>query len=292
MPSLLLGGETRRAMVFQPTSHPAADGQSPPRGQTRRGKASQPTAPPHIKSNSSSAEKAGREQFFETFRDCPIPPTELLGQLGLFLNRQTLSRILFMQELYRLMLPVHGIIAEFGVRWGQNLALFSCFRGMYEPYNYNRKIVGFDTWEGFPSVAPQDGSDAIASVGAYGVTPGYESYLENVLAYHETESPLGHLKKFELIKGDATVTLERYLHDHPETIIALAYFDFDLYEPTKKCLALIKKHLTRGSVLGFDELNWPSFPGETIALREEFGLDRYAIRRSPLNPSPSYIVID
>jgi hypothetical protein len=216
----------------------------------------------------------------------------MLTQLGLFLNRQSLSRIMFMNELYQQIVNVHGVVMEFGVRWGQNLALFSSFRGMYEPYNYNRKIIGFDTFAGFPSVSPKDGNDGIASAGAYGVTEDYEEYLEAVLNYHERESPLSHIKKHELVKGDAKETLEKYLTDHAETIVALAYFDFDIYEPTKKCLTLIRDRLTKGSVIGFDELNWPAFPGETVALKEVFGLDRYRIRRSPLNPTPSYIVIE
>lgn len=244
------------------------------------------------KSNSSAQEVATRDGFVELFNSCPIPSNEVLTQLGLFLNRQSLSRIMFMNEMYSQIVPVHGVVMEFGVRWGQNLALFSSFRGMYEPYNYNRKIIGFDTFSGFPSVAPQDGGDAIASVGAYGVTRNYEDYLEAVLTYHEKESPLSHIKKHELVKGDASVTLEKYLAEHPETIIALAYFDFDLYEPTKNCLMLIKDHLTKGSIIGFDEVNCPTFPGETLALKEVFGLGRYSIRRSPLNPTPSYIVID
>lgn len=245
-----------------------------------------------IKSLSSEKETASRSNALELFKQCPIPPNEQLANLGLYLNRQTLSRILFMQEMYQRILPVHGIIIEFGVRWGQNLALFSSFRGMYEPFNYTRKIVGFDTFSGFPSVTAKDGKDSVARTGAYGVTDNYKEYLESVLAYHETESPLSHLRKFELIEGDATETLPRYLKDHPETIVALAYFDFDLYEPTKKCLELIRGHLTKGSVLGFDELNSAVFPGETVAVREVLGLDRYAIRRSPQNPCPSYLVVE
>jgi len=197
-----------------------------------------------------------------------------------------------MHELYQKIIDVNGIVVEFGVRWGQTLSLFSSFRGMYEPFNYSRKIVGFDTFSGFPSVSKHDGDDEIASQGAYGVTQKYECYLDSVMSYHEFESPLNHIKKFELVKGDATETLEKYLQNHPETIIALAYFDFDLYEPTKKCLELIKPHITKGSVIGFDELNCSTFPGETIALKEVFGLDKYSIRRSPLNPVPSYIVIE
>jgi hypothetical protein len=250
--------------------------------------------PPEIRivCNSSAQEVETRERFYKTFTQCPIPSNELLANLGLFINRQSLSRIIFMHEIYQRIIPVNGIIAEFGVRWGQNLALFSSFRGMYEPYNYGRKLVGFDTFSGFPSVSEYDGNDPVASVGAYGVSSNYETYLDAILTYHEMESPLSHIKKYELIKGDATVTLEKYLQKHPETIIALAYFDFDIYEPTKRCLELIKDCVTKGSVIGFDELNWPSFPGETKALKEVFGLSRYAIRRSPLNPGPSYIVIE
>lgn len=247
----------------------------------------------HVTNSSSSNEEINsRANFYEVFRSAPIPSKELLSNLGLFVNRQTMSRIMFMRDLYERILPVHGIIVEFGVRWGQNMALLSTFRGMYEPFNYNRKIVGFDTFSGFPAISEKDGGDDVAKVGGYGVSPDYESYLESVLRYHESESPLNHIRKFELIRGDATETFERYLKDHPETIVALAYFDFDLYEPTKRCLELIRPHLTKGSVLGFDELNCSVFPGETLALKEVFGLERYAIRRSPIDPAPAYIVID
>jgi len=246
----------------------------------------------NINMNSSSQEISARAKFHEKFKQCPIPSNEVLSNLGLFLNRQTLSRIFFMHELYQRIIPVHGIVVEFGVKWGQNLALFSSFRGMYEPYNWTRKIVGFDTFSGFPSVSKEDGDSVVIAKGSYSVVEGYENYLDSVMAYHEFESPVNHISKYELIKGDATVTLEKYLHEHPETIIALAYFDFDIYEPTKKCLNLIKSHLTKGSVIGFDELNYSTFPGETLALKEVFGLGKYSIRHSPSSPTPSYIVID
>jgi hypothetical protein len=94
------------------------------------------------------------------------------------------------------------------------------------------------------------------------------------------------------VKGDATLSLPAYLKDHPETIIALAYFDFDIYAPTKSCLEAILPHLTKGSVLAFDELNCPEFPGETLALKEVLGLSKYAIRRDPNSPLTSYLVIE
>src|SRR6185295_6802069 len=109
----------------------------------------------------------------------------------------------------------------------------------------------------------------------------YPKYLDQVLNLQEKESPLGHLKKYEIIQGKAEETVTEYLKRNPETIVALAYFDFDLYEPTKHCLNAIKERLTRGSVVGFDELNDPACPGETLALQEVFGLGSLAGRRYP-----------
>ena len=248
----------------------------------------------NVISHSNIEEISTRNSFLTDFKKCPIPDDEILSNIGLFANRQTLSRIIFMHDIYKKIIDVHGIIVEFGVRWGQNLALFSSFRGMYEPYNYNRKIVGFDTFSGFPDISDKDGNNEIMKKGAYSVTPKYEEYLQNILDYHEKESPLSHIKKYELVKGDATVTIDEYLNKNPETIIALAYFDFDIYSPTKKCLERIVEggHLTKGSVIVFDELNCHDFPGETLALKEVLGLDTYRIRRNPLNPLISYIAID
>ena len=244
------------------------------------------------KNKSSTQEHENRLEFYDLYKQSPIVPDEELDNLGLFLNRKHLSRIIFMHEMYQRILNINGVVMEFGVRWGQNLALFENFRGIYEPYNHTRKIIGFDTFSGFPSVDHKDGKSENAEIGSYSVTEGYENYLEKILEYHEKESPISHLKKYDIVKGDASVTLENYLNKHPETIIALAYFDFDIYEPTKKCLDLIKGRVCKGSVIGFDELNFAEFPGETIAFNEVLGIKNYKIIRSPITPLPSYIIVE
>ncbi|MBT4764578.1 crotonobetainyl-CoA--carnitine CoA-transferase [bacterium] len=244
------------------------------------------------KSKSNQDEITLQKDFYNLYAQSPIAQEEALNNLGLFINRQNLSRIIFMHNMYQKILDVNGIVMEFGVRWGQNLSLFQNFRGMYEPFNHTRKVVGFDTFNGFPSVDKKDGNSKVATVGSYAVTDKYEEYLSQILNYHEKESPISHLKKYELVKGDASKTLEQYLQQHPETIVALAYFDFDIYEPTKRCLELLKGRLGKGSIIGFDELNFSEFPGETIAFDEVLGISNYKIVRSPITPLPSYIIIE
>ncbi len=215
-----------------------------------------------------------------------------MDNLGLFIKWPSLARILFINELYRKIIDVHGVAVEFGVRWGQTLALLEALRGVYEPFNYNRKIIGFDTFAGFPSTHENDGHADSIKKGSYSVTEGYEEYLTKVLNCHERQSPIFDVKKYQLVKGDAVEEAERFFSENPETIIAFAYFDFDLYEPTRRCLEIIKNHVTKGTVIGFDELNVDEFPGETVALREVFGLSRYKITRSPFSFAQSYIVIE
>ena len=241
---------------------------------------------------SSDNEKSVRKELLDLFRNCPIPEDEIQTNLGLFLSRQSMARFLWMHEMYGKIINVPGVIMECGVRWGQNLALFSLFRGIYEPYNYTRKVIGFDTFSGFVGTSEKDGDADIIEEGSYSVTEGYEDYLDKILEYHQKESPISHIRKHALVKGDAGETLETYLEQNPETIVALAYFNMDIYQPTVKCLNALKKVLTKGSVIGFDELNCPHFPGETEALRDALGLDKYRLVRNPHNPYPAYIVIE
>jgi Macrocin-O-methyltransferase (TylF) len=244
----------------------------------------------NVKSNASATEISNRSRFVHLLRRTPISESELLENLPLYLNRQTLTNLLFINELYTKILEVNGIIIEFGVRWGRNLALYENLRGIYEPFNHGRRIVGFDTFEGFPSVHKKDGNATVASVQAYSVSEGYQSYLEQVLEYHESESPISHITKFSLVRGDATKTLPDYLQRNPQTVIALAYFDFDIYEPTKACLEAILPYLTKGSIIAFDELNYAVFPGETVALREVLGTQNIELRRSKFSGYQSYAI--
>ncbi len=245
-----------------------------------------------IKNYSSIEEVSNLEKFIKLFNNSPIPENQIFQNLGLFLNSKDLARILFMNHIYKLIIDVQGVIMDFGTRWGQNMAVFEALRGLYEPFNRHKKIIGFDTFTGFPRISPKDGRSDLMTKGNISTTKDYEKYLEQILICHENFNPLSHIKKFEVIKGDATVETKKYLIKNPQTIIALAYFDFDIYEPTKKCLQTIKPKLVKGSVLAFDELNDPDSPGETAALDEVFGLNNIKLKRYPITSRTSYFVVE
>jgi len=222
--------------------------------------------------------------------------TKLLQQLGphwnihglVTLKRQALMKLLYLNHLYEKIVSIPGIICEFGVQWGGTLAQLVNLRGMNEPYNYGRRICGFDTFEGFVSVDERDGN--LLSPRDFAVAPRFEETLDRILTIHEMFSPLSHIKKFELVKGDVTETFPKWLNSNPQTIIALAIFDMDVYQPTKSVLSMIVPRLTRGSLLVFDELNAPQYPGETLSLLETLGLNSVSLRRYLHSPYAAYLV--
>ena len=232
-----------------------------------------------------------RTKLCENLLASPLPPNELIRNIGLYLLPMEVKRLLFFADLYQRIVNVPGIIVEFGCRWGQNLAHFQSLRSILEPYHHRRLIVGFDTFEGFPEISRHDGTSDIIIPGAYSVTRGYEQQLAELLALRERQSPLPDVQKFHVVKGDAPAEFEKWLADHPETIVALAYFDMDLYEPTAQCLRLLKGRLTQGAIVGSDELNHGKFPGETLAVREVLGLENVRLMRSPWSADESFFVV-
>ncbi|MEW6008107.1 MAG: crotonobetainyl-CoA--carnitine CoA-transferase [Candidatus Omnitrophota bacterium] len=240
---------------------------------------------------SSQREKMVQKQFTNSLKVNPLPDEELLPNLGLFLTSKNLSRILFFYEIYKKIVNHHGIIVEFGVRWGQTLSIMSALRGILEPFNRHRKIVGFDTFEGLKGISRHDGKLSKCSDGSFSLPRDYIGYLDRILAMQESLNPMSHLIRYELIKGNAIKTVPAYFKKHPETIIALAIFDFDIYKPTKVALQTIKPNLCKGSILVFDELCDDIFPGETIALKEMLSLNNVRVQRLPMTARVSYIEI-
>ena len=245
-----------------------------------------------IKTIASEKEIQNRQYLKNLNEQLPIPEEEKIANSGLFLKRQELSKILFLNHVYQKIIHIHGIMIEFGVRWGQNLITLNNLRGIYEPYNYGRKLIGFDTFKGFVNTDIKDGAHEIIKDGAFSVTDGYELYLEKLLSLHHNECPLNHIQKNFIRKGDAVIQFEKYLNEHPDTIVAFAYFDFDIYQPTRDCLKLLISRMPKGAVIAFDELLDPQFPGETIAYDEILKISNYRLHKNPFGGIQSYIIIE
>ncbi|MCO5967866.1 class I SAM-dependent methyltransferase [Actinoallomurus soli] len=241
---------------------------------------------PRIVPHESATERESRERLTELLAKTPIPVEYLIDHLAVYLRRCQVSDLLSMDALYRQALQVPGVIMEFGVLHGRHLTALTALRGFYEPQNSLRRIIGFDTFTGFPDVHEVDQVSPSAVAGRFGTAEDFPEHLRQVLRAHELGEPLGHVQRSFIVEGDVRETVPRYLEDNPQTVIAMAYFDLDLYEPTRDVLQAIAPYLAKGAVVAFDELAHPKWPGETTALREVLDLGQATLHQIPGREPP------
>lgn len=243
-------------------------------------------------SRSSSNQVSNREKLVELFSFSEIPHDELLTNLGLFMRSGCLAKMLYLNELYQFIVDVPGVICEFGTWWGQSLATFENLRAIYEPYNYNRKILGFDTFSGYSSITNKDVKTDTIKSGGYAVRKDWETQLAKILAVHEAENVMGHIKRSTLVKGDVCKSVSKYFAESPEQYVALAYLDVALYEPTIAILNELKKRIIPGSVIALDEMFNSDYPGETIAFFEIFNDLKFKMKKSKYIPDRTIVIIE
>ncbi len=80
-------------------------------------------------------------------------PRDVANAPFVYSTRQNLTTALTRIDLFRKVLDVQGAIVECGVYKGNSLFLYNHLSTILEPYNSNRKIIGFDTFDGFRSLS-------------------------------------------------------------------------------------------------------------------------------------------
>jgi hypothetical protein len=219
---------------------------------------------------------------------------EKLENFPKYTSRQTLARFLALYEIFKKVLNVQGDIIECGVNWGGGLMAFALMSTTLEPINFQRRIIGFDTFTGFtPPTGPDKKSIAGVELMREGeLTADSFEDLQRCIELYDANRFIEHIPKVSLVKGDACQTIPTYLDENPQTVVSLLHLDFDLYEPTKVALEQFAPRMPKGAVIVFDELNHRVWPGETVAVFETLGIRHLQIKRFPFEPHISYAVLD
>lgn len=226
------------------------------------------------------------------FEQSPLTSTQKLQAFAKYTRRQDISRFLAKNELIKLQLAVPGIIVECGCYAGGGTFTFAQLSAIYEPFNHTRRIVAFDTFEGFPSTDTKDENvSRNYAKGDLFVNDNIEAELAEGIRLFDRNRPVSHIPKISFCKGDASVTIPEYIKLNPHIVISLLYLDFDIYEPTKIALQNFLPRMPKGSILAFDELNAPSFPGETLALLDTIGIKNIELKKTPFDAYISYAVL-
>jgi hypothetical protein len=244
-------------------------------------------------STGTAGERHYRRELEEYFTGSSVGSTyEKLDNFPKYVPRQALTRFLFRYELFRRILGVQGSVVECGVLFGGGLMAWAQLSAILEPVNHQRRIIGFDTFDGFVRIAAEDrqGTSGFLRAGDYAVD-SYADLREAVRLFDANRST-GHISKVDLVKGDITTTARRYLEDHPSTVVSLLYLDLDLFEPTKAAIELFVPRMPRGALIAFDQLNSELWPGETLAVLQSVGIRNLRIERPPFETARCFAVLE
>jgi hypothetical protein len=179
-------------------------------------------------------------------------------------------RLIYFYDLLCKVANVEGDIVECGVGWGRSLFAFAL---LSELFDRERKIYGFDSFQGFPEPTREDEAQR------HNIKKGrYSTTKEGVIRYL-VNSGMNRTfidGKIILIEGYFSQTLREY----SGRAIALLHLDCDLYQSYKESLHSLYPKMARGGVIAFDDYHEKDkFPGAKKAI-DEFFTGREEISRS------------
>ena len=235
---------------------------------------------------------SNRNKIFEMLQTINFSNEEKERLLTMFIRSSKLARIFGIFEIYNKISNVPGSILDIGTWRGETMVICENLRAILEPFNKQRRIFGFDTFEGYKGFKENETKSDLHNEGTYNVEKGYEKLLQELIGYHEGNNVMGHLKIHKVIKGDIRKTLPDFMLKNDNEIIALAFFDLNNYEPTSSSFKEVYKRLVKGGIVGFWQLTRDP---EIVSAEGKFYNDYisklpFTIRKSNYYPSLSYII--
>jgi Macrocin-O-methyltransferase (TylF) len=238
------------------------------------------------------AEQSYAAQLEQYIAESPYSLAQRFSNFSLYTPRQDVTNFVIRYELFKRVLNVHGSIIECGVLRGGGLMAWAQFSAIFEPTNHQRRIIGFDTFSGFPELAKEDRLSESPEARRGGFAVGSYEHLCRGADLFDKNRFVGHIPKIELVRGDAVKTIPQYLQKNPQLIVSLLYLDFDIYQPTLAAIKSFLPRMPKGAVIAFDELNLRDWPGESIAVLKALNLRDYRVERFSFGSAISFAQIE
>lgn len=242
--------------------------------------------------SSSEPSMEARSELFQMFNDYSASDDEKERSMGLFLRGSFLARIFAIREIYEKIIMLPGVIIDLGTWRGQTAVVCENLRAIFEPLHFNRRIICFDTFEGYIGFSEKDKPTNLHKDGTYKVGDDYADFLSHLLVVHEKNNAMGHNNgKHSVIKGDCRITLPQFFVDNSNEFVSLAFFDVNVYEPTLESFKTIYEKLVPDGIIAFWQLTQKKIPAEGMVYANSI-LNQYnhVIQRSQFYPGLCYIV--
>ena len=143
---------------------------------------------------------------------------------------------------------IPGNIIELGVFKGSGV--FAWLKALNFFSIKNKKVLGFDLFDEKTLVKSIRTSDKqlmgkLFSQRNFKIK-NYDKILIKMLN-------INNFSNYEIIKGNVSTTVKKYIKKNIGFRVSLVNFDLDLFQPTYDCLKLLWPRLTKGGIFLFDE---------------------------------------
>lgn len=225
-----------------------------------------------------------RAKFYENSKGKTL---DKINSFTKYTGRQNVAKLLAQNELFNKTRGILGDIIEGGIYHGSGLFAWANIAVSLEPYNYQCKIVGFDTFEGSTGVTKKDISNKniLRKEKEYNAN-NYNDILESISIF-DIDRPLNHIKKIEVVKGDISNTVKKYIQANKQQTVRLLHLGMNLYKPTYYSLKYFLPRMPKGSIVVIDGLNHAA-PGCLQALEENIDLSKIKLKTFDYFPNFTY----
>ena len=217
---------------------------------------------------------------------------DLSGQLNisidnpfLFMRTGLIAKLFFFKELYEIIESIPGSIVEIGSWFGQSSILFENIRAIIEPFNYSRKIISFDTFDGYKEISGLN--IAKEEILKYQVRRDWVNDLIKIQDAHKSIN--NSATKFVNVKGDIRETMVKYFDNNHEPL-SLVYYDIATYETLKITFNTLLPYISKGGVFVFDDYGY-QYEGVNKFLIEQKVNKSYQLKHSKYYKSKVYLIV-
>lgn len=236
---------------------------------------------------SSSKQESLGEKRSKLFKQSNGNLEDKINSFTKYSSRQNIAKLIAQYELVKETENILGDIVEAGVYFGSGLMGWANILASVEPYNYQCKVIGFDTFAGSSGVTKKDQiySKIHRREGEYKAN-SYDDLLKSINIFDQ-DRPLSHLQKVSLIKGDITKTSKTYIKNNPSQTIRILHISMNIYKPTYHTLKNFLPLMHKGSLIVIDGLNYAT-GGCMTALKENLDLKKLKIKTIDYYPNFTY----
>jgi hypothetical protein len=201
-----------------------------------------------------------------SFENAPGTALDKLRSISRFISRAELGKLLEYETLVKETTGVVGSVADCGVFEGQGLMTYALLLDLLEPYNYQCRVYGFDTFEGDTELVHQDIQGSLVDRNVYKYKIASTDALRESIEIFEESKTLPHIKKIHLVKGDLASTAKSFQEDNPFLFWRIIHLSVNLYKPTLSALRNFIPHLAPGGIVAVHGVNFTT--GSSTAIKD------------------------